>query len=422
MKIPDFTLTHITHYDKKEASAKDFLGKWLILDFWSTTCASCIAGFPKVSELQAAFKDSVQFMLVGMNAVAHSGKNIEQLYERLREKRNLQISSAYDSVLAKKWALGGYPYMIIIDPQGIVRYLTTGSDLTKEKMRDIISGKTVDLYRLDAVKVGFDMYDLTGSKDMVICQSVLTKYNGEKFRLHLNMEEALTSIDHYKHFGLTGVGLERLYSFAYYGAPVDISLSPSDPAYGSISSKAALEVKNDSLFKTDFSGSVPTGLYNYGLILPKDAYERSRIMKIMQDDLKKAFGYNVSIETRKVQAIALTAQKGAATKLSAKGGSMTFEALEEGGGSSEGSKLTTFHGGFRTTNMPVAVFINNLKMYLGDLGMLFLNETGIKGNIDITLAADMTSLRDIKKALQQQGLDIVLVERPMKVLVISDPK
>jgi hypothetical protein len=46
---PDFTLHNIEYYSKKEASVKDFRGKWLILDFWNKGCGACIASFPKIN-------------------------------------------------------------------------------------------------------------------------------------------------------------------------------------------------------------------------------------------------------------------------------------------------------------------------------------------------------------------------------------
>ena len=56
--VPNVTLTNLQNY--KDASGKaattaklsDFKGKLLILDFWATWCAPCVAAIPKLENLQ----------------------------------------------------------------------------------------------------------------------------------------------------------------------------------------------------------------------------------------------------------------------------------------------------------------------------------------------------------------------------------
>ena len=55
--IPKFTLSDIQYYEKKNVSQADFIGKWLILDFFSESCSACFKSFPKINELQKEFKD-----------------------------------------------------------------------------------------------------------------------------------------------------------------------------------------------------------------------------------------------------------------------------------------------------------------------------------------------------------------------------
>ncbi len=51
---------------------------------------------------------------------------------------------------------------------------------------------------------------------------------------------------------------------------------------------------------------------------------------------------------------------------------------------------------------------------------IVIDDTGIKGNIDIKLDCNLTDYVDIVRALRENGLDLVKGEKEMKVLVIRD--
>ena len=58
---------------------------------------------------------------------------------------------------------------------------------------------------------------------------------------------------------------------------------------------------------------------------------------------------------------------------------------------------------------------------LYQLGPPFIDETGIEGNIDITLEGVLTDFEDFKKALERNGLKLEKGKKTMKVIVIRDP-
>lgn len=132
--MPDFTLNNITHYKTKSASLKDFKGKWLFLDFWSPQCVTCIQTFPKVNAYQKEFKAKLTWVMIGLKNEKFY-KDIEEFYEKMRAKQKLEMVSAYDSALAKQWDVPSLPHIIIVNPDGIVHSITSGSDMTREKIR-----------------------------------------------------------------------------------------------------------------------------------------------------------------------------------------------------------------------------------------------------------------------------------------------
>ncbi|MCX2429901.1 TlpA family protein disulfide reductase [Pedobacter sp. GR22-10] len=145
--MPDFQLNDVHYYGKKKVFLRDFKGQWLILDFWNQYCGVCLSSQPRINVLQSKFKGRVQFLLVGYTGSQYkhgsNNKSIRKLYERNRKDNNLNLVIAYDSLLMHRYEIKPTPYMIIIDPDGVVRGITT--HVTESELQDLISGKPVKL-------------------------------------------------------------------------------------------------------------------------------------------------------------------------------------------------------------------------------------------------------------------------------------
>src|SRR5450755_2346486 len=104
---PDFTLDHVEYYPKKSVSLKDFRGKWLILDCWTSRCMACISSFPHTNQMQKEFAGKVQFLMVGFTGVMSGNRpddqHIHSLYKKLKEKEQLKLPMAFDSIQFKKF-------------------------------------------------------------------------------------------------------------------------------------------------------------------------------------------------------------------------------------------------------------------------------------------------------------------------------
>lgn len=148
-KCPDFLLTDIRYYKAKQAVLEDFKEKWFILDFWNRYCFMCLQSQPYIDSLQNEFKKEVQFMLVGYTGSQYRNtsdrKEIEEIYERNRQRNNLELAIAYDSVVFHQFDIKPTPHIVIIDPEGIVRGITY--KLSRENLRALINNQKVDLPR-----------------------------------------------------------------------------------------------------------------------------------------------------------------------------------------------------------------------------------------------------------------------------------
>ena len=61
---PDF---YFTAPDGQVVTAREFRGKVLVLDFWTTSCAICFHEFPKLERLYAEYRDRSDVEVYAVN-------------------------------------------------------------------------------------------------------------------------------------------------------------------------------------------------------------------------------------------------------------------------------------------------------------------------------------------------------------------
>lgn len=413
-ECPDFTLQNIKYYSLKQARLADFKGKWLVLDFWSKGCGSCVESFPKTNAMQKEFADKVQFMLVGYQD--REGK-IEPMYDRFHEREHLVLPCGFDSAFANQWCIWNCPHIVIVDPSGIVQGIT--NEIKREEIATFLQGghpilnltyhsqcRDFDDPR-DSRTIPFDdkkpflVNDNGGYDSDFLFRSLLSKWDKNTQRQY-----APSLIDWRPGFPagtfqVIGVPLEQLYHYAYFGR---YSWGCDDTIwYGKYDPHVLVEAGDSAVFH--FSYDTPTkNLFNYSLVMPSAGANKARMQQIMQRDLKNYFGYEVSIETRTFPCWKLVATEEGRRKLRTAGGetNQTIEIIPR--------------AEYRFLNAPVRRLITAL----GGFGDVILDETGIDGNIDITI--ENVTKDDLLNSLHRNGLSLEPTEKQMRVLVIRDAK
>lgn len=112
----------------------DMEGKFVLIDFWATTCGPCKKAIPHLNEFGKQFKDKL--VVIGV-----SYENAEKV--KAMKEPVIEYYSAVDTEkrMSEELEIKGIPHVILIDPQGIVRwegYPLGGVKLTAEVIGDII--------------------------------------------------------------------------------------------------------------------------------------------------------------------------------------------------------------------------------------------------------------------------------------------
>jgi thiol-disulfide isomerase/thioredoxin len=130
--IGNFSLNDVCYYRKKSVTNNDFKGKWLMLDFWNQSCTVCVNSMPKTELLQRRFDDKLKIFMVGYTGSQYhpldrkpDEKSIKKLFSRIRKVSNITIPAAFDSTLFHKYDITGCPFIVIVNPNGIVKAITT---------------------------------------------------------------------------------------------------------------------------------------------------------------------------------------------------------------------------------------------------------------------------------------------------------
>ena len=110
----------------------DLTGKFVVLDFWGTSCKPCISGFAHVNELHRKYKDKAVFI------AATTDESAEDIYAfdgpPVEFYSMMQKPGTW-----KDFNIQGIPHMIVIDPKGIVRFSGNGIDVNDKMLLDLFA-------------------------------------------------------------------------------------------------------------------------------------------------------------------------------------------------------------------------------------------------------------------------------------------
>jgi len=90
-------------------------GKYVVLDFWGSWCTWCIKGFPKLKEYYTKYKDRLEIVGIDCNDTA------EKWAAAVKKHKVpwLHVRSE-DGIVEQKFKVQGYPYKVLISPEGVV--------------------------------------------------------------------------------------------------------------------------------------------------------------------------------------------------------------------------------------------------------------------------------------------------------------
>ena len=110
--------------DGAEDNLSVYGGKVVLMDFWATWCGPCIAGLPKLRELQEGYSDN-QFTILGISVDAEVETVTDFLEDESMPWEHWHIG--VDSDFQMSWRIPAYPTYVVINKDGVI--VSRGHDL-----------------------------------------------------------------------------------------------------------------------------------------------------------------------------------------------------------------------------------------------------------------------------------------------------
>lgn len=118
---PDFAFTSS---EGDYITLDDLRGKVIVLDFWATWCGPCTSSVPELRNLHRKYVTNESFVMIGVSA------DFEDQVWRDFTSQNKMLWLQYrdqDFKIQRAFDIHAYPTYVIIDHEGIVRYVSSGA-------------------------------------------------------------------------------------------------------------------------------------------------------------------------------------------------------------------------------------------------------------------------------------------------------
>jgi len=413
---PEFIFNHVTHFKTTHATNKDFLGKWLVLDFWDTGCHSCIHSFPFVNRRSKEFAGQLQYLMVDMFSKDEKLGDVEAFYDKYRQRENLVMPCAFDSVLSRgAWTIYSAPTEVVVDPEGIVRGVT--HDLVDNDLKNFIAGK---MQELTPAFIGTDTIDhrpvfegiqaIQTGDDQTLVHSVVSKFDEARVRLsdNYNPPDNLDSCGIKGQIQIIDRTSSEIFYYAWCGVE-DPGVYSDNKNFGKISRFPILLLRDTSQFTV--SEHSVYNHYAFELVAPPGKYSSIEMRSMMQAELECAFNCTARVEERELPCWLLKLRPGFKAKLVGNNGEVV---VIEHSDARWIIKNDSFGQSFWPGYVGRGELFDNRPIF---------NETGFKmqDNINLTISNRLVlNMEEAKKTLWDAGFELVPAKRKMKVLVIRD--
>lgn len=448
-------------------------GSVYIIEFTATWCKPCIAAIPHLSSLADKYRNKAKLLSFfvqeprGNNDIggnyAHVNR-VRSFVEKRKGKMKYAVAlDALDKTMEDSWlkvtGSRAIPRTIVVDKDGYIAWI--GSTSLHNTVDKVVNWVLSDQYNLEeAIQVydhanpenpsryahrkrnDNDTNDFIFKSFIRQSDNTLKPYGQSDFvssRLWLDksLEEETKSKSSKLQFVNTSI--IDLYYLAYadtlwntpymkeFGSnsyPDTLANPYFKQSYGKYWYDPVLEVSDQSRLEPimwrDRKSSSLNNKYDYSVQVPKEQATAGFIQKVMQRDLMNYFGYDVSVEIREMPCWSIKANSKATTKTPGQNPRGSWQVKD-------GDSLLVIKN-YSSRDLLTALATNYGYQYLDKGNMLpadqlpFYNETGLE-ELDIIYPKNYRNgFHALRKFLAKQGISVERSTRPMKVVVIRDPK
>ena len=365
--VPDYHFDKVLNYSKPTINLREAKGKILIIEFWGTWCGSCIPALEHLNEIQNKFKNDI--MVVGIS------DDTEERLNKFLLKRPVTIPLVSDPLnrSAKFFKVNAVPQTYVAGKNGEIIAITHPDEITEEKIKDLITGKNVELKT--SITNGSSQVDYFNADQKTIFS----------FAIKPMIDSVRTTISK------QGRDVFQSRRYTLINGTTDQFL------------RAIFQKTNTRMLiladKKQFEFS-PENRFCFDIIVPEE--EKEDFYKIAQEEAKRRLKYKIYTEDKTVDVYILRKIDGDVI--------LKPSLLE---------RKSSFSYGKRTRlSVDGGKIINLIEFLEQELKKPVVDETDLKDKYDFTV--DWANKEELIKELQNIGLTLEKTQRPVEMLVIAD--
>jgi hypothetical protein len=363
-----------------------------------------VAAFPRIDSVQKAFDKKIQIILVSEDSKSQLDQYIAKLHRKSKMPDVPSITS--DTTLSKLFPHIYVPHHVWIDEKGMISEITSGYNTTIAHVTEFLEGKKIQVSnKVDIARGYFDHTTL--SQYIADSKIRATEYSS----LITNYNEAIPS------YGVLNKidTVSKTVRNSVLNSPILMLYKIAFISNSGVYSKDNFYLKNRVILKlVDSSAFIQPNDRNF-----KDAWDKKarfsyeQILSLsdtanskiyMQEDLNRFFKakYHIQAKIERKRIVCMVLKRTSAPlDITTSGGKRNYD----------------IHN---LRNFPFKDFAYQLsEIYQGSTAP-FVNETNLNANVDLAIKAELNNLPQLRRELQNHGLDIIEAERDINMLVISD--
>ncbi len=364
-------------------------GRKIIIDLFGSSCVVCFRMMPKMQEIQDKYSDSILVVLLGKEDL-----DIRKVFDKFKSKMSLNFDPVYDSAFFDTYSIPFLPHYIWLDENGVTQATTGTDELNPTNFERFIAGLPI-ITKREITKQKFDDSKLflvngNGGPD-----------TGFLFRSVLSRWDKTQSTSYPKHlqysakgnfFQALSVTVADLYMYAFLEWAW---WDTRDTAYGKIYPVPIV------LGRETYLDKLPR--YNYSFSTTLLDSGNALLRKALRNDLATYFGYEAMVVNRLMPCWKIIAMPNAKERLKSR------------------YQQTKYSGSYTSINFQcvnISTVLDLLLLSKQD-NYPYIDATGIDYPVDLSLETVIYDRESVINALRSIGLDLVLSEQPMQVLLLQ---